>query len=267
MAQYRIDSDQYLGDNKTLFEVMMLSDKDGNVINSFGASSNIPIASGGVEGYSSVHKFGLVDGNSGSPATIWSGANTAGGVAYTWQTEANTVSANSTVSETQTITVEGLDVNYAEVSEDIVLTGQTETAETTTEFLRVHRAYVKTGDTNTGRISINHNSADDKISEICSGFGQTLQSFYTVPAGKTAYLSRLRVSSSKQSSAIVALFVRPYGGAFRTQSTVSLYSGDAETVFDTPLKITEKSDIEVRVIGNTNNTLSADFGMILVDNA
>lgn len=266
MAQFRRDSHTYLPNGNTIFEVVMLSDKDGNIINTFGAASNIPIASGSVAGFSSVHKFGLVDGNSGSPATLWTGANTAGGVLYSWQTEANTVSANSTVAETQTITVQGLDENYAEVEEDIVLTGQTETAETTQKFIRMHRAFIKTGNTNTGRISINHHSANTKISEIVAGYGQTLQSFYTVPAGKTAYLSRLRVSSSKQSSAVIALFVRPFGGAFRAQSTVSLYSGDAQTVFDTPLRITEKSDIEVRVIGNTNNTLSADFDMILVDN-
>lgn len=266
MAQFRRDNEVYLPNGNTIFEVVMLSDKDGNIINTFGAASNIPIANGGVDGYSSVHKFGLVDGNSGSPATIWTAANTAGGVLYTWQTEANTVSANSTVAETQTITVEGLDANYNEVSEDIVLTGSTETAESTTEFLRVHRACIRTGNTNTGRISINHNSSDDKISEIAAGFGQTLQAFYTVPAGKTAYLSRMRASSSKQSSATIVLFVREFGGAFRAQSTVSLYSGNAQTVFDTPLKITEKSDIEARVIGNTNNTLSVDFDMILVDN-
>lgn len=264
MAQFRRDSEVYLNNGNTIFEVVMLSDKDGNIINTFGAASNIPIANGNVDGHTAVHKFGLVDGTATNPCTIWTGGDTA---TYTFQTEANTVSANSAnTGDNQTITVQGLDASYAEVEEDIVLTGQTETAETTTQFLRMHRAFVKTGNTNAGKISINHNSSGDVISEIAADYGQTLQAFYTVPAGKTAYLSRLRVSSSKQSSAIVVLYVRPFGGAFRAQSTVSLYSGDASTVFDTPLRITEKSDIEVRVKGNTNNTLSADFDMILVDN-
>lgn len=261
MAQWRIDTQAWLAANKTIFEGFVLSDKDGNIINSFGAASNIPIANGDVDGYSSVHKFGLVDGTTANPCTIWTGKTL-----YTWQTEANTVSANSFAGQTQTITVQGLDANYAEVEEDIVLTAATETAETTQTFLRVHRAFIKTGDTNTANININHHSSDDLISQISATYGQTLQSFYTVPAGKTAFLSRLRVSSAKQQTAIVTLFVRPYGGAFRAQSTISLYSGDGQTIFDTPLRITEKSDIEVRAATSTNNTLSADFDMILVDN-
>jgi len=262
MAQYRIDDQAYLPNGTTIFEVNMLADKDGNIINSFGAASNIPISNGDVEGYSSVHKFGLIDGNSNNPTTIWTGDSL-----YTWQTEANTVSANSSAGQTQTITVQGLDADYAEVEEDIVLTGATETAETTQKFLRVHRAFIKTGDTNTANININHHSSDDLISQISDGYGQTLQTFYTVPAGKTAYLSKFRVSSAKQQTAIVTLFVRPFGGAFRAQSTSSLYSSGIQTIFDTPLRITEKSDIEVRAKTSINNVLSADFDMILVDNA
>lgn len=261
MAQWRIDTQAWLAANKTIFEGFVLSDKDGNIINSFGAASNIPIANGDVEGYKSVHKFGLIDGTSANPTTIWTGDSL-----YTWQTEANTVSANSFAGQTQTITVQGLDENYAEVEEDIVLTAATETAETSQKFLRVHRAFIKTGVTNTANININHHSSDDLISEISAGYGQTLQAFYTVPAGKTAYLSKLRVSSAKQQTAIITLFVRPYGGAFRAQSTISLYSGVGDTTFDTPLRITEKSDIEVRASTSTNNVLSADFDMILVDN-
>jgi len=261
MAQYRIDTNAWLSANRTIFEGFVLSDKDGNIINSFGAASNIPIANGDVEGYSTVHKFGLVDGTATNPCTIWTDKTL-----YTWQTEANTVSANSFAGQTQTITVQGLDVNYAEVEEDIVLTGATETAETTQTFLRVHRAFVKTGTTNTANININHHSSDDLISQIGDSYGQTLQAFYTVPAAKTAYLSRLRASSAKPQSAIVGLFVRPFGGAFRAQSIISLYSSGEPTVFDTPLRITEKSDIEIRVATPTNNTLSADFDMILVDN-
>jgi len=261
MAQWRIDTQAWLNANKTIFEGFVLTDKDGNVINSFGASSNIPIANGDVEGYAAVNKFGLIDGTSSNPTTIWTGNSL-----YTWQTEANTVSANSFAGQTQTITVQGLDENYAEAEEDIVLTAATETAETSQKFIRVHRAFIKTGDTNTANVNINHHSSDDLISQISEGYGQTLQAFYTVPAGKTAYLSKFRVSSAKQQSAIVTLFVRPFGGAFRAQALISLYSGVGVTIFDTPLRITEKSDIEVRTSTSQNNVLSSDFDMILVDN-
>ena len=58
MAIWNKNNQAYLPDNKTLFEAFMLSDKDGNLINSFGIASNIPIAGGLVDGYSAIHKFG-----------------------------------------------------------------------------------------------------------------------------------------------------------------------------------------------------------------
>ena len=276
MAQYRIDTNAWLTANRTIFEGFVLSDKDGNIINSFGDAANIPIAAGQVAGYSVVHKFGLVDGTaSGALSTIWSPADTAGTLLYPWSFSAGTISANSTSGDdtsagvgTQTITVEGLDANYALQSDTITLSGTTHTGESTKSFTRVFRAYAATGETNVGKISINvGGAAGTKVAEIPVGYGQTLMSVYTVPAGKTAYLSNLRVSSAKQQSTIIRLMVRPFGGVFRAQSTISLYSGSGETQFVTPLKITEKSDIDVRTTGGTNNTLSCDFDMILVDNS
>jgi len=45
---------------KVHYQVVMLADKDGNLLNSFGASANIPIAAGSVEGYSHINKFELI---------------------------------------------------------------------------------------------------------------------------------------------------------------------------------------------------------------
>ena len=56
MAQWRKDSQSFLDHNKTIFEVVNIGDKDGNIINTFGAASNVPIAAGLVNGYSGVHK-------------------------------------------------------------------------------------------------------------------------------------------------------------------------------------------------------------------
>ena len=50
MAIWNKNTQAYLQDNKTLFEAFMLSDKDGNIINSFGIASNIPIAAGELDG-------------------------------------------------------------------------------------------------------------------------------------------------------------------------------------------------------------------------
>ena len=275
MAQYRIDSQQYLNDGTTIFEVVMLGDKDGNIINTFGAASNIPISANNVAGYAPIHKFGQVTGNDGTPCTIWTEAGTTSTSyeLYPWDTAAGTVSVVSTSTQDAaagsgalTIRVEGLDTSYNFLSEDFTMLGQTETAEGSETFLRVNRAYVLTGNTNVGKIDIKNGSVI--VGQIAAGYGQTLMALYTIPAGKTGYLSRVRTSSAKQQTAVVGLMVRPFGGAFRAQSTLSLYSGDGSTIFDSPLRITEKSDIDARLLdGASNNTLSVDFDLILVDNA
>ena len=66
-------------DNKTLFEAFLLADKDGNIINSFGVASNIPIAAGLVDGYGHINKFGATDGDV-TAGTIWDGND--GSIAY-----------------------------------------------------------------------------------------------------------------------------------------------------------------------------------------
>ena len=58
MAIWSIDRQSLNTNNTDQYEVVMLADKDGNIINSSGAASNIPIAEGTVTGYSHINKFG-----------------------------------------------------------------------------------------------------------------------------------------------------------------------------------------------------------------
>lgn len=265
MAIWNKDTQQFRTNNNVLFEAQCIADKDGNIISAFGSAANVQIAAGLVEGYSDVHKFGLVDGTSAALCTVWSAANNALTALYPWDIVPGTVSATSTSNnDTQTIRVEGLDSDYLEVYEDIVLTGTTPTATTAQVFHRVHRAYCITGPTNEGRINIS--DTGETRAEIAAGKGQTLMCVYTVPAGKTAYLSSMEASSSKNQSSVVSLFARPLGGAFRVQSTISLYQNAGVINYSVPVKLEEKTDIEIRIENGTNNTISADFDLILVDN-
>ena len=93
-----------------------------------------------------------------------------------------------------------------------------------------------------------------------------LQSFYTVPAGKTAYVMNITASASKNQVVDVFLFQQPYGGAWRVNTTMSLNQSNQTLEFPVPLKLTEKTDIEVCVRGSGNATVSCDFTLILVDN-
>jgi len=265
MAQYSKYTNAYIPQQTTNHEVVMIADQDGNIINTFGAASNVIIAAGGLAGYSGVHKYGGVFGTALSTfSTVWTAADTSGTALYPWAHSAGTLSVVSTSgSDTGGVTIQGLDANYDFVEESFTLTG-TSTVTGSTSFTRVNRAFMNDA-TNVGKIQASIGGT--VVTEIGAGFGQTLQCFYTIPAGKTGYMTNINASASKNQSTDLFLFQRPFGGAFRVTSTLSLNQSNQSIDFPVPLKFTEKTDIDLRVQGSANATISADFTIILVDNA
>jgi len=104
MANWRKDLQQYgpFGHDRTVFEVQMLADKDGNIINTFGAASNVPIAAGLVDGYSGIHKYGAVFETAVSTmSTVWTRADTTANALYDWTYSAGTITVESSSGQIQ----------------------------------------------------------------------------------------------------------------------------------------------------------------------
>ena len=264
MAIWNTNKKRYISNNGKLFEAVMIADQDGNIINTFGAASNVIIAAGGLDGYSGVHKYGAVFGTAlATFSTVWTAADTYGTALYNWGHSAGTLSVVSTSgSDVTDVTIQGLNANYEFVEETLTLTGTTPVVGATS-FTKVNRAFMNTV-TNVGKIQASIGGV--VVTEIGADFGQTLQCFYTVPAGKTGYMTNINASASKNQSTDLFLFQRPFGGAFRVASTLSLNQSNQSIEFSVPLKFTEKTDIDLRVKGSSNATISADFTIILVDN-
>ena len=265
MAQYSKYTNAYLPQQTTNHEVVMIADQDGNIINTFGAASNVIISAGGLEGYSGVHKYGAVYGTALSTfSTVWTAADTSATALYNWGHSAGTLSVVSTSgSDVTDVTIQGLDADYNFVEETLTLTG-TAPVTGSTSFTKVNRAFMNTA-TNVGKIQASIGGV--VVTEIGAEYGQTLQCFYTIPAGKTGYMTNINASASKNQIVDLLLYQRPLGGAFRVASTLSLNQGNQSIEFPVPLKFTEKTDIDLRVRGSGNATISADFTIILVDNA
>ena len=267
MAQYSVSRSQHLasGSRNDIHEVVMLADQDGNIINTFGAASNVIISAGLLEGYAGVHKFGGVYGTaSGDLSTLWTAADTSETKLYDWTYTAGPVTVvSSSPSDTTDVTVQGLDSNYNFVEETFTLTGTSPTVVGSVNFARVNRAFMHT-ESNVGKIQVKRGAT--LVTEIGATFGQTLQSFYTVPAGKTAYLMNFSASGSKNQVVDLFLYQRPLGGAFRVATTMSLNQSNQTLNFPVPIQFTEKTDIDVRIRGSANATVSCDFTIILVDN-
>ena len=160
-------------------QVVTLADKDANLISSFGASANIPISAGIVEGYSHINKFGYRDTIPNSFQTVWDGTTD---YVYSAASVVTAVSDTPASDDGGTVEVQGLDQNYNVVTETLTIGGAASTA----QFLRVFRARMvtaNTGSTNVDEIRIQNGGTDEAI--IKAGAGQTLMALYTIPAGKT----------------------------------------------------------------------------------
>ena len=70
MAQWNKQTQSYLANGTSLFEVVMIADEDGN-LNSYGSAANIPIAAGQLAGYSSIEKFGRNPNVAAIIETVW----------------------------------------------------------------------------------------------------------------------------------------------------------------------------------------------------
>ena len=242
----------------------------------------IEVAKGTVLGHSFVQKYGRnsdID-TATDPEDIWEYGGT-----YTFPTVAaiNYISSSDNT-DTQQITVQGLDADYNFQSITVDLVGQTKTQIGTEEtWIRIFRAfnsdstefagqvYVYEDDTVSGGIP---QTASKVKATILAANQQTYMAIYTVPAGKTAYLLQKAYSMNDNNAntrALIDLRIREFGGVFRSKELdairnegTSLY----QATFSTPLTIPEKSDIliQCRETSTNDTDITAYFNLLLVDN-
>jgi hypothetical protein len=237
----------------------------------------INISAGDVSGTSYIEKFGMNVDVDSNKETIWDG-----GDIYTYIATAETVAVTSTSGAdsatgagARTVEIQGLDANHNLVYETLTVGGGAGTQ----EFLRVFRAKVVTAGSNginEGTISITSSDTSTELAQIgvdgsgsnAAGRGQTFMALYTVPAGKTAYLTQWTVGCGKQNTDAVATFLaRPEGGAWNAKDIITVSATTYAKDYKIPLQFTEKTDIEVRAYSTTNNSLvSSTFNLILIDN-
>ena len=199
--------------------------------------------------------------------TIWDG----GGIySYPASALAMTVtSAGGATDEDVRVTVIGLDTDWKEVQQEVTLDGSG-VATTTQTFRRVFRAYVSGDQSPTGNITIANGGTT--YAQITLGENQTLMAVYTVPAGHTFYLTNGTATHGTGTSGgvymTVRFMLREFGGVFRTATKIDIVESEVLFPFTFPLRIPEKSDIEVRAIcnKNQNNAVSATFEGVLIWN-
>ena len=237
----------------------------------------IQVSNGDIDGVGYIEKFGYqADVPNGGIATVWDNTGL-----YDYLDTATTVTVtsdnpndNPTGSGARQVEIQGLDQDYNLVLEPVDLG-----ATSTTTFIRVFRVRVcvsGSSNPNEGVISVTGGGKTlaqiGKLANNADGHGQTNMCVYTVPAGKTAYLTQWTVSSGKQNADTVAKLMsrdtlHPDDGAWNAKDIAEIQASAFIKDYKVPMKFTEKTDIEVRAFSNSGSSCSSSFNLILIDNA
>jgi hypothetical protein len=240
----------------------------------------LQVARGQVDGHNALFKFGINGDVGTSIETVWAQGGTYVYPAAATVMKISSSSANDASAGTgaRTISIAGLDANYNEISETVILNGQTE-VNTVNSYLRIFRMYVVTagsGATAAGTIYAGTGTVTSGVPANIYGMitltaNQTQMAFWTVPAGYTFYLTGVYYSSANSTANASTNFQfieRPLGGVFRIQSSTRT-AGNGDFVLDlhTPIFFPEKTDIEIRAVASAGaSNVSAEFEGIYIKN-
>lgn len=226
-------------------------------------------------------KFGFNPDVDNSLETVW-----AQGGLYSYLAAAATLTVSSSSTDdasagtgARTVEISGLDADYNEISETVTLNGQT-AVNTTKEYLRIFRGIVRTagsGGQNAGVIyagtgTVTSGVPDNKYLTIAIGDNQTLMALWTVPAGYTAYLTQLDVTvatTQNNKYCTATLVARPLGQVFQVKDKFVKSESSHHQEYRFPLRFEEKTDLEVRAIGDSsgaNIAISAGLDIIYIRN-
>lgn len=226
------------------------------------------IAEGDIVGHTPFEKFGHTTNGNTSETDIWEGGTTYIFPTSAMQMEVVSSSTNDTPTGTgaKTVRIFYLDNNYIERTEDVVLNGVTAVSTVATNILRVNTLkIVDFGSASTtykaiGNIDIRHISDTPIYSRIATGYTRSRNSIFTVPVGKTLYVTSMGIGISKGGSTGIAgvftlrgtydsdLGALTPGLHFKPQGEINHLDGAFYRMFEMPVKYIEKTDIKVSVI-------------------
>lgn len=174
-------------------------------------------------------------------------------------------SANDAAAGTgaRTVTIEGLDANWAEIEETVTLDGVTP-VNTVAQFLRVNSAYVATagsGAANAGTISATISGG--AVFGMPAGQNRTALGHYSVPAGKQALFHSAYFAMESGQSGVARIKIRHFGELMLTETNL-VVGGWSPSHPVKPTLLPAKSDILLTATQKAGTAaVSGGFEMIL----
>lgn len=184
---------------------------------------------------------------------------------YSYPTASSTAvatSSNTASDNTGTILVSGLDENYDQVSETLIIGG----GAGSTSFIRIFSARMitaNTGDSNVGNITV---TVDSKtVAYIPATYGSSLSANYTIPRNYRGFIMSAYAGVSKQKELEAKIMTKQIsnGNVWNTVGYQTTFAVPVYQEFVVPIEIVEKSDIEMRAKTDATTSVSGGFTLIL----
>lgn len=223
---------------------------------------DLQVARGQIDGHSTVNIYGYQPAVATSFIPVWENAT-----AYTYPVAATQMNLAGTAGDTATITIVGLDANYAVISENVVLNGATPVT-TTKSYLRINSMSVALGSATNpaGVVTLKDLTNTTIYAQINAGVGRTQAGIYTVPAGYTFFLQRINIYTSLNGNNYATYqnkSIASNGVVQLTQQAAFAASYEARRIMPRP--ILEKTDIQLlaKVNSSTGSIAISQEGYLI----
>lgn len=207
---------------------------------------------------------------------LWEGPT--GG--YVFPTTAQQMSVVSTDSNdtaagtgARQIHIHYLDNNYVEQSETVTLNGTTATLTTSNNILRVngvHTWSAGSGGVPAGNISVKNSAGTVTYGYMSAGINVSMQSNFTVPTGKSMYVSQWRASSGSSAGGhFCQIFLRAtahqgvlLSGVFLVHDVIGTQDSGLSVNYQIPVRLPATSDIKISAISDSGTANVTAIGAI-----
>lgn len=234
----------------------------------------------GKEGYSSIFKFCRNPATGTDEEVLWD----LGG-SYTFLNDSEILRIVSTNvndvyggSGAWNLLIYGLDNDYNEISEVVILNGTTPVY-TQNSYVRIYRSHVINSglaasieNANLGDITFVSNDSNIDQAAILTHNGQTLMCVYTIPKGKTGFVTGISINVGQGKQAFMKAKARncvfSQNCSFSVKYSIDLYESTFFGELKIPLRLEERTDIILtsELSSTPEVTTSGSFGLVLIDN-
>ena len=184
----------------------------------------------------------------------------------------------------QSVRIHGLDPNYDEIDELVVLVGNSVSLPTTNQFIRVNCAVVESVGTvrgsNYNNLTIRVPTENTIVARIAGGYGTidtsnygigiTQLGLYTVPRNHTAYIAKVEINVESNKTGDISLYVLKDASVNNNSRQLvwklSDFVGHVSSSFQTYHEVPEKSDIWLRGIASAESNIDTIMELIVIDN-